>query len=135
MTAGWWEWTLPKFDHWLRHLPPNITGPASRRIDVAMSRYLNGILGSPTEIPELVRKRTRLSGRHFGLGYRSREELVAPVAYVSGFIEAHERFLEGERGIGFFQQLEGLLGRNAFDAGGEHCVILPRSNRGRYLVP
>ena len=100
---------LPKFDHWLRHLPPNITGPASRRIDAAMSRYLNGILGSPTELPELVKKRIQLSGRHFGLGYRSREELVAPVAYVAGFIEAHERFLEGERGTGFFQQLEGLL--------------------------
>ena len=82
-------------------------------------RCLHGILGAPAHLPDLVRRRMQLPGRHFGLGYRNREELISPAAFfVSGFIEAHERFLTGEKGIGFFPQLEGLLGSGAFDNGG-----------------
>ena len=114
---------MPKFDHWLRHLPPNITAPSARRVDAAMAKYLHGIMGAPEGVPDIVQRRMQLSGRHYGLGYRSREGLVAPVAYVAGFIESHERFLTGERGVGFFPQLEQLLGHGAFDAGGGRFTL------------
>ena len=63
---------LPKFDHWLRHLPPNITAPSARRVDAAMAKYLHGIMGAPEGVPDIVQRRMQLSGRHYGLGYRSR---------------------------------------------------------------
>ena len=75
---------------WLRHFPPDVTAPAARRVDSAIMKYLHSILGAPAHLPDIVRRRMQLPGRHFGLGYRIREELIAPVAFVSGFIEAHE---------------------------------------------
>ena len=48
---------------------------------------------------------------------------MPPVAFVAGIIETHERFLDGEKGAGFFPQLEHLLGRGAFDSGGGRFAL------------
>ena len=69
-----------------------------------------------------TRRRISLPARKHGLGIRSRVDL-APVAFIAGFTEAAERFLDRDLGggitsPGFFTMLEPLFGAGAFDQRG-----------------
>ena len=111
----------PRFDHWLRHLPPALTAPACRRVDRALLLVADGLLSvrvSELDATQraLLARRLRLPQRRRGCGLRSREHLVSHVAFVAGVVEASEAFLGP---AGFFPMLAPLFGgADAFDAGG-----------------
>ena len=99
-----------EFDYWLRHLPPDVTGPFAARIDDAILEAFEGLTyrGAITDHPYWIQllQRMRLPPRRHGCGLRSRVEL-APVAYASGLVEAVEEMLGPD---GFFPMLGPLFG-------------------------
>ena len=84
----------PRFDYWLRHMPPNETVQHAAVFDHAMLQAAEqlgyvGMLHDP-----LTRRRFHLPARMRGCGIRSRAWL-APIAFTACFVEA----VEGMMGV------------------------------------
>ena len=84
----------PRFDYWLRHMPPNETVQHAAVFDRAMLQAAEqlgyvGMMHDP-----LTRRRFRLPARMRGCGIRSRAWL-APIAFTACFVEA----VEGMMGV------------------------------------
>jgi len=103
-----------RFDHWLRHLPPYQTAPASERIDERLMEAAEQLSYEGLLDDDITRERFGLAARMRGCGTRSRRRL-APMAYVSCCVEACERIADEARPL--FPALVQCFGAGAFRAG------------------
>ena len=104
------------------HLHPAAVASAAAAIDSSLFSTREGRLYDGAFSHHLLRRRLSLPARRHGGGVRSRVSL-APVAFVSGFVEAAERFLDSDMGggvveHGFFLMLHPLFGAGSFDPQG-----------------
>ena len=107
-----------KLDFQLRHVWPTRTTAAARRLDEALLTAADSIAGYPGALRDpLIRRRLALATRMRGGALRRREEL-APIAFVSNFVETTPRFADRAGEPGFFPMLEDLFPSASFDAGG-----------------
>ena len=124
----------PRFDYWLRHMPPNETVQHAAVFDRAMLQAAEqlgyvGMMHDP-----LTRRRFRLPARMRGCGIRSRAWL-APIAFTACFVEA----VEGMMGVtdaglpALFEQLTDVFGVGAFAPGGGRFHTFLRDYRA--LLP
>ena len=79
----------PKFDYWLRHMPPVQTVNAAARVDRALLATARELGYDSIFHDAITQRRLRLPVRMRGCGLRSRVWL-APIAYASSFVEAAE---------------------------------------------
>ena len=124
----------PRFDYWLRHMPPNETVQHAAVFDRAMLQAAEqlgyvGMMHDP-----LTRRRFRLPARMRGCGIRSRAWL-APIAFTACFVEA----VEGMMGVtdaglpALFEQLTDVFGVGSFAPGGGRFHTFLRDYRA--LLP
>ena len=112
----------PELDYWLRTISGGEAHTAASTIDSSLFSAVAGFLYEGALDHHATRRRISLPARKHGLGIRSRVDL-APVAFIAGFTEAAERFLDRDLGggitsPGFFTMLEPLFGAGAFDQHG-----------------
>lgn len=124
----------PRFDYWLRHMPPNETVQHAAVFDHAMLQAAEqlGYVGMLHDA--LTRRRFHLPARMRGCGIRSRA-WIAPIAFTACFVEA----VEGMMGVtdaglpALFEQLTPVFGVGAFAPGGVRFGTFMRDYRA--LLP
>ena len=113
-----------RFDYWLRHVPPTLTRPGAARVDQRLLELATN-LGYPGMLLDRITvQRFRLPARMRGCGVRSRV-MLAPVAFCSAMVEAAERMLDKQGGVGgdgFFNMLTPTFGVGAFSGGGHRLT-------------
>ena len=109
----------PLFDFWLQHCYPEDTSEHAQQIDVALLITLRACIPGIRPGSSVTMQRVRLPARRFGLGIRSRFDLI-PAAFVNSVCHTVPRMLpwQGRNGCvhaGFLPQLENMLGAGSFD--------------------
>ena len=125
----------PRFDYWLRHMPPHETVQHAAVFDHAMLQAAEqlGYVGMLHDV--LTRRRFHLPARMRGCGIRSRAWL-APIAFTACFVEAAEGMM-GVTDAGLpalFEQLTDVFGVGAFAPGGGRFHAFLR-NHADYQAP
>jgi len=125
----------PRFDHWLRHMPPHETVQHAAVFDHAMLQAAEqlGYVGMLHDA--FTRRRFHLPARMRGCGIRSRAWL-APIAFTACFVEAAEGMM-GVTDAGLpalFEQLTDVFGVGAFAPGGTRFHAFLR-DRADYQAP
>ena len=118
----------PDFDHWLRHVYPQVAVPFARRVDAAALDFVATIAEEPQRWrwSSLLLRRLRLPARMHGGGLRSREEL-APAAFSACFVESVEAMVGARGSLAYFPSLARTFGVGAFDVGGSRFATYLQS--------
>ena len=118
----------PDFDHWLRHVYPQVAVPFARRVDAAALDFVATIAEEPQRWrwSSLLLRRLRLPARMHGGGLRSLEEL-APAAFSACFVESVEAMVGARGSLAYFPSLARTFGVGAFDVGGSRFATYLQS--------
>ena len=108
-----------RLDYWLQHLPPDVTQGLCTAADRVLGEAVERLTYAGALDDDVTLRRMRLPVRRRGCGIRSRAD-VSRAAYCASLRRALQALIDvtsvdGDVAPGFFPQLEGLVGRGAFD--------------------